>query len=110
MCSAARWSPRPADSTPLGEDSDSEFGDLIEDSEAIQPGEAVSFTLLHANGDSRQLAYCQLLGCERWRVRRSRQCCRYGHGARHQEPRRRHTERARQYMACVHRNDEVSRL
>ena len=27
----------------LGED---EFGDLIEDSEAIQPGEAVSFTLL----------------------------------------------------------------
>ena len=37
MCSAARWSPRPADSTPLGEDGDSEFGDLIEDSEAIQP-------------------------------------------------------------------------
>jgi len=33
--------------TPLGEDGDSEFGDLIEDSEAIQPGEAVSFTLLH---------------------------------------------------------------
>ena len=33
-------------STPLGEDGDSEFGDLIEDSEAIQPGEAVSFTLL----------------------------------------------------------------
>jgi len=32
--------------TPLGEDADSEFGDLIEDSEAIQPGEAVSFTLL----------------------------------------------------------------
>ena len=31
---------------PLGEDGDSEFGDLIEDSEAIQPGEAVSFTLL----------------------------------------------------------------
>jgi len=30
----------------LGEDGDSEFGDLIEDSEAIQPGEAVSFTLL----------------------------------------------------------------
>ena len=27
--------------TPLGEDGDSEFGDLIEDSEAIQPGEAV---------------------------------------------------------------------
>jgi RNA polymerase primary sigma factor len=32
--------------TPLGEDGDTEFGDLIEDSEAIQPGEAVSFTLL----------------------------------------------------------------
>jgi len=32
--------------TPLGEDGDSEFGDLIEDSEAIQPGEAVSFALL----------------------------------------------------------------
>ena len=32
--------------TPLGEDGDGEFGDLIEDSEAIQPGEAVSFTLL----------------------------------------------------------------
>jgi RNA polymerase primary sigma factor len=32
--------------TPLGEDGDSEFGDLIEDSGAIQPGEAVSFTLL----------------------------------------------------------------
>ncbi len=32
--------------TPLGEDGDSEFGDLIEDSEAIEPGEAVSFTLL----------------------------------------------------------------
>jgi RNA polymerase primary sigma factor len=31
---------------PLGEDGDSEFGDLIEDTEAIQPGEAVSFTLL----------------------------------------------------------------
>jgi RNA polymerase primary sigma factor len=31
---------------PLGENGDSEFGDLIEDSEAIQPGEAVSFTLL----------------------------------------------------------------
>jgi RNA polymerase primary sigma factor len=33
--------------TPLGEDGDSEFGDLIEDSEAIQPGEAASFTLLY---------------------------------------------------------------
>jgi RNA polymerase primary sigma factor len=32
--------------TPMGEDGDSEFGDLIEDSEAIRPGEAVSFTLL----------------------------------------------------------------
>jgi RNA polymerase primary sigma factor len=32
--------------TPLGEDGDSELGDLIEDSEAIQPGEAVSFILL----------------------------------------------------------------
>jgi RNA polymerase primary sigma factor len=32
--------------TPLGEDGDSELGDLIEDSEAIQPVEAVSFTLL----------------------------------------------------------------
>jgi RNA polymerase primary sigma factor len=32
--------------TPLGEDGDSELGDLIEDCEAIQPGEAVSFTLL----------------------------------------------------------------
>jgi len=32
--------------TPLGEEGDSEFGDLIEDSEAIQPGEAVTFTLL----------------------------------------------------------------
>jgi RNA polymerase primary sigma factor len=32
--------------TPLGEDGDSEFGDLIEDSEAIEPGEAVGFTLL----------------------------------------------------------------
>ena len=32
--------------TPLGKDGDSELGDLIEDSEAIQPGEAVSFTLL----------------------------------------------------------------
>ena len=31
---------------PLGEDGDSELGDLIEDSEAIQPGEAVSFLLL----------------------------------------------------------------
>jgi RNA polymerase primary sigma factor len=32
--------------TPLGEDGDSEFGDLIEDSEAVVPADAVSFTLL----------------------------------------------------------------
>ena len=32
--------------TPLGEDGASEFGDLIEDSEAIVPADAVSFTLL----------------------------------------------------------------
>lgn len=32
--------------TPLGEDGDSEFGDLIEDSEAVVPAEAVNFTLL----------------------------------------------------------------
>jgi RNA polymerase primary sigma factor len=32
--------------TPLGEDGDSELADLIEDSEAIDPGEAVSFILL----------------------------------------------------------------
>ncbi len=32
--------------TPLGEDGDSEFGDLIEDSEAIVPADAVSYTLL----------------------------------------------------------------
>jgi RNA polymerase primary sigma factor len=31
---------------PLGEDGGTEFGDLIEDAEAVQPGEAVSFTLL----------------------------------------------------------------
>src|ERR1700733_11577093 len=31
---------------PLGEDGDSEFGDLIEDTEAIVPADAVSFTLL----------------------------------------------------------------
>lgn len=33
-------------STPLGEDGDSEFGDLIEDSEAIRPDEAVAQTML----------------------------------------------------------------
>src|SRR6201991_4625758 len=32
--------------SPLGEDGDSEFGDLIEDSEAVVPADAVSFTLL----------------------------------------------------------------
>lgn len=32
--------------TPLGEDGDSEFGDLIEDSEAVVPADSVSFTLL----------------------------------------------------------------
>ena len=33
-------------STPLGEDGDSEFGDLIEDTEAVVPADAVSFTML----------------------------------------------------------------
>ncbi|MFE2169936.1 RNA polymerase sigma factor [Streptomyces sp. NPDC059447] len=32
--------------TPLGEEGDSEFGDLIEDSEAVVPADAVSFTFL----------------------------------------------------------------
>ena len=32
--------------TPLGEEGDSEFGDLIEDSEAVVPADAVSFTLI----------------------------------------------------------------
>ncbi len=32
--------------TPLGEEGDSEFGDLIEDSEAIKPEESVTFTIL----------------------------------------------------------------
>jgi RNA polymerase primary sigma factor len=32
--------------TPLGEQGDSEFGDLIEESEAVVPADAVSFTLL----------------------------------------------------------------
>ena len=32
--------------TPLGEDGDSEFGDLIEDSEAVVPADTVGFTLL----------------------------------------------------------------
>ncbi|NBT47001.1 MAG: RNA polymerase sigma factor [Actinobacteria bacterium] len=33
-------------STPLGEDGDSEFGDLIEDTEAIQPADAVAFRIM----------------------------------------------------------------
>jgi RNA polymerase sigma factor RpoD-like protein len=32
--------------TPLGEEGDSEFGDLIEDSEAVKPEESVTFTIL----------------------------------------------------------------
>ncbi|MFF3596936.1 RNA polymerase sigma factor [Kitasatospora indigofera] len=32
--------------TPLGDEGDSEFGDLIEDTEAVKPADAVSFTLL----------------------------------------------------------------
>ncbi|WXK68307.1 RNA polymerase sigma factor [Nonomuraea sp. N2-4H] len=32
--------------TPLGDEGDSEFGDLIEDTEAVSPADAVSFTLL----------------------------------------------------------------
>lgn len=32
--------------TPLGEDGDSEFGDLIEDSDALIPVDAVSFSML----------------------------------------------------------------
>ncbi|HET8970797.1 MAG TPA: RNA polymerase sigma factor [Candidatus Nanopelagicales bacterium] len=38
--------------TPLGEEGDSEFGDLIEDSEAIVPADAVSFTLLQEQLES----------------------------------------------------------
>lgn len=33
-------------STPLGEDGDSEFGDLIEDTEAVAPAEAVGYSML----------------------------------------------------------------
>jgi RNA polymerase primary sigma factor len=33
-------------STPLGEDGDSEFGDLIEDTEAVVPAEAVGYSML----------------------------------------------------------------
>jgi RNA polymerase primary sigma factor len=32
--------------TPIGEDGDNEFGDLIEDCEAVVPADAVSYTLL----------------------------------------------------------------
>ena len=35
-------------STPLGEDGDSEFGDLIEDTEAVVPADAVGFTMLQS--------------------------------------------------------------
>ena len=38
--------------TPLGEEGDSEFGDLIEDSEAVVPADAVSFTLLQEQLES----------------------------------------------------------
>ena len=38
--------------TPLGEEGDSEFCDLIEDSEAIVPADAVSFTLLQEQLES----------------------------------------------------------
>jgi len=43
---AARNTSRLKVRQPLGEDGDSEFGDLIEDSEAVVPADAVSFTLL----------------------------------------------------------------
>ena len=33
-------------STPLGEDGDSEFGDLLEDTEAVAPAEAVGYSML----------------------------------------------------------------
>jgi RNA polymerase primary sigma factor len=38
--------------TPLGEDGDSEFGDLIEDTEAVVPADAVSFTMLQRQLES----------------------------------------------------------
>jgi RNA polymerase primary sigma factor len=38
--------------TPLGEDGDSEFGDLIEDTEAVVPADAVSFTMLQKQLES----------------------------------------------------------
>ena len=38
--------------TPLGEDGDSEFGDLIEDTEAVVPADAVGFTMLQRQLES----------------------------------------------------------
>ena len=38
--------------TPLGEDGDSEFGDLIEDTEAVVPADAVGFTMLQQQLES----------------------------------------------------------
>ena len=38
--------------TPLGEDGDSEFGDLIEDTEAVVPADAVGFTMLQKQLES----------------------------------------------------------
>jgi RNA polymerase primary sigma factor len=38
--------------TPLGEDGDSEFGDLIEDTDAVVPAEAVGFTMLQRQLES----------------------------------------------------------
>jgi len=38
-------------STPLGEDGDSEFGDLIEDTEAVVPADAVGFSMLQRELD-----------------------------------------------------------
>nr|WP_223227728.1 RNA polymerase sigma factor [Leifsonia xyli] len=38
--------------TPLGEDGDSEFGDLIEDIEAVVPADAVGFTMLQKQLES----------------------------------------------------------
>ena len=57
---------------PLGEDGDSEFGDLIENSEAIQPGEAVNFTLLQE--------HCNAQHAVRARGRRRVHAVRAGHG------------------------------
>ncbi len=38
--------------TPLGEDGDSEFGDLIEDTDAVVPADAVGFTMLQRQLES----------------------------------------------------------